>query len=400
MKIYMVGGAVRDTLLGRPVKERDFVVVGATPQDMLARGFHQVGRDFPVFLHPDTKEEYALARGERRRVELDRDPGTFTQPDVTLEQDLERRDLTVNAIAMDADGEVIDPYGGRLDLDNKLLRHVSGAFSDDPVSILRVARFAARYGEMGFRVARETMALMARMVKRGDADALVPERVWQELARALVEPRPCRFFEVLRGCGAWSRLFPEIPDDGRAITALEQVVPLSWSSEIRFAAIMGSLNPVTTGEVGHPGDGASAIRDVESLCTRLRAPRRYHELALLVVKYCQRVPEAASAEAILALFEATDAMRRPDRFRQFLLSCRAICGDHSISRQTAFGRDSLLTAALERVNRMDLLSLVTGIQDPDRIKDIIQQRRIEVIHQEATRITGEDMEAENGGGGS
>ena len=205
---------------------------------------------------------------------------------------------------------------------------------------------------------------------------------------------------MLRGCGAWSRLFPEIPDDGRAITALEQVVPLSWSSEIRFAAIMGSLNPVTTGEVGHPGDGASAIRDVESLCTRLRAPRRYHELALLVVKYCQRVPEAASAEAILALFEATDAMRRPDRFRQFLLSCRAICGDHSISRQTAFGRDSLLTAALERVNRMDLLSLVTGIQDPDRIKDIIQQRRIEVIHQEATRITGEDMEAENGGGGS
>ena len=210
MKSYLVGGAVRDWLLGRPVKERDWVVVGETPDSMKARGFQSVGRDFPVFLHPETKEEYALARTERKTAPGYRGFIVHAEPEVTLEEDLRRRDLTINAMALDTEGRLIDPYGGARDLEKRLLRHVSPAFGEDPVRILRLARFAARFAPLGFRVAAETLDLMRAMVAAGEVDALVPERVFAELAKALAEPEPGAFFEVLRACGALARLFPEI----------------------------------------------------------------------------------------------------------------------------------------------------------------------------------------------
>ncbi len=372
MKIYMVGGAVRDMLLGRPVRERDFVVVGATPAEMLELGFQQVGRDFPVFLHPQTKEEYALARSERRRLGVAGDPSAYTQPNVTLEQDLLRRDLTVNAIAVDAEGEVIDPYNGRKDLELKVLRHVSNAFAEDPVRVLRVARFAARYGELGFSVAQETLALMANIVTGGEVDNLVPERIWQELVRALGEPRPCLFFEVLGKCGAWKRLFPEIREDEQVMGVLEYAASISQSQEIRFAALAGSM--VTT-----EGSSAESIVAIESLCKRLRAPKRFYELALLTARYCRTLySERMSPEQIVMLLEETDAVRRPGRFRKFLLSCAAICGAPAAGKLSVVPRDQLL-AALERISGLDAGPLAAGEADPDLINERIRIQRIEAV---------------------
>jgi tRNA nucleotidyltransferase (CCA-adding enzyme) len=308
MKIYSVGGAVRDELLGRPVKDRDYVVVGASPEEMVRQGYKPVGRDFPVFLHPQTHEEYALARTERKTARGYHGFEFRAAPDVTLEQDLARRDLTINAIARDPEGRLIDPHHGADDLRAGLLRHVSPAFAEDPVRILRVARFAARYG---FRVAPETMTLMRGMAQSGEADALVPERVWQELASGLMEEQPSRMFEVLRECGALARVMPEVDAlwdeaDGapQVMAALDDAARSQASLPARFAALSRSLSPLA----------------VESLANRLKVPADCRDLALLAARHGNTVLDAVELEpeAVLELLNTVDAWRRPERFDDLL----------------------------------------------------------------------------------
>jgi len=344
MQIYRVGGAVRDELLGLPVSDRDWVVTGATAAQMLDAGYRQVGKDFPVFLHPQTREEYALARTERKTgpgyhgFEID------SAPQVTLEQDLARRDLTINAMARDADGELIDPYGGQADLQRRLLRHVSPAFVEDPLRILRVARFAARFHGLGFHIAPETQALMREMVEAGEVESLVAERVWVECQRALDETFPVQFFTVLRECGALAVLLPELDrlfgvpqpeqhhpeiDTGvHSLMVLEQAVKLSDQTQVRFAAL---VHDVGKGETPasqwprHIGHEQRSVRLIEQLCRRLRVPRDYRQLAVLVARYhthCHRALELKPA-TLLKTLDSVDAWRRPQRFEQFVLACEA-----------------------------------------------------------------------------
>jgi tRNA nucleotidyltransferase (CCA-adding enzyme) len=308
MEIYLVGGAVRDRLLGLPVKERDFVVVGSTPQEMLKLGYRPVGKDFPVFLHPKTHEEYALARTERKISKGYTGFEFYADPKVTLEEDLKRRDLTINAIAETLDGRLIDPFNGKQDLENKVLRHVSEAFAEDPVRILRVARFASRFGD--FTIHHTTMHLMRDIVKAGEIDALVAERVWQELHRALVLQYPWRFFEVLKDCKALPILFPEIDRPfSQIIRVLKAITALTTKESIRFAALLNCLGQ----------------RAIESLCTRVKAPSADRDLALLVNKYQHDFHNALklNSEKLLTLLEHADAFRRPKRFADFLLACEA-----------------------------------------------------------------------------
>jgi len=344
MKVYLVGGAVRDELLGRPVAERDWVVVGSTPDEMLKAGFRQVGRDFPVFLHPETNEEHALARTERKTGPGYRGFELRFSPDVTLEEDLRRRDLTINAIARDADGNLIDPHDGRRDLEAKVLRHVSEAFNEDPVRILRVARFLARYQPLGFTVAPETLARMRAMAAAGEADALVPERVWQETDRALGEPAPEAWLRVLHDCGALARIFPELEalygvpqppqwhpevDTGLHMElVLQAAADLTFEPRIRFAALMHDLGKGTTPRtvlprhIGHEERGIPLIRAVAE---RLRVPADYRELAELASLWHGHAHRALELRprTILKMLEGCDAFRRPQRFRELLLACEA-----------------------------------------------------------------------------
>ncbi|MBU6377646.1 MAG: multifunctional CCA addition/repair protein [Gammaproteobacteria bacterium] len=342
MDIYLVGGAVRDELLGRPVAERDWVVVGATPAELTARGFLPVGKDFPVFLHPDTREEHALARLERKVAPGYRGFVTEFAPSVTLEQDLGRRDLTINAMARAADGRLIDPFGGRADLDARVLRHVSPAFAEDPVRILRVARFLARFAPLGFRVAAETLALMRRMVEAGEADALVPERVWRELARALDEPAPRAAFEVLRDCGALRVVMPEVDalfgvpqrpqwhpevDTGEHVLLALQVAAARGSSQaVRFAVLAHDLGKALTPRdewPRHHGHETRGLPAIEALCARLRVPQEHRELALLASRFHTHVHRGLElrTSTILELLGHCDAFRRPARFNEFLEAC-------------------------------------------------------------------------------
>ena len=344
LEVYLVGGAVRDRLLGLPVRERDWVVVGATPEEMLRRGFRPVGRDFPVFLHPETGEEYALARTERKTGPGYHGFAFHAAPDVSLEEDLRRRDITINAMAQAPDGTLVDPYGGRADLERRLLRHVSPAFVEDPVRILRVARFAARLAPLGFRVADETLALMRRMVESGEADHLVPERVWQELVRALGEPAPRRFFEVLRDCGALARVLPELDrlfgvpqppehhpevDTGvHTLLVLDQAAALSPEPVVRYAALLHDLGKGMTPREewprhhGHEARGAELARAVSE---RLRAPAEFRDLAVLTAAEHGRAHRALELRpaTVLELLERAAAFRRPERFERFLLACEA-----------------------------------------------------------------------------
>lgn len=344
MKIYQVGGAVRDKLLGLPIKDRDWVVVGATAQQMLAQGYKPVGKDFPVFIHPKTGEEYALARTERKTS-----PGYsgfvfHASPSVTLEDDLIRRDLTINAIALDDDGQLTDPYHGQADLKKRLLRHVSGAFSEDPVRILRIARFYARFSTLGFTIAEETLQLMREMVSSGEVDALVPERVWQETARALQEETPTAFFQALRDCGALARIFPEIDalygvpqradyhpeiDTGiHTMMVLEQACLLSQEPAMRFAALLHDLGKaVTPTDIlpRHIGHEKRSLPLIQQLCQRLKVPNDFRALALLVAEYHSHCHRAADLKpsTLLKTLQSLDAFRRPERFEQFLLACKA-----------------------------------------------------------------------------
>jgi len=341
MKIYTVGGAVRDQLLGRRFDDRDYVVVGATPEAMLAEGFRPVGKDFPVFLHPRTQEEYALARTERKTGQGYHGFSFHAAPDVTLEEDLIRRDLTINAMAMDEAGVIVDPYGGQADLAARLFRHVGPAFVEDPVRILRVARFAARFTD--FTVAPETLALMRAMVESGEVDHLVPERVWQELSRGLMEARPSRMFDVLRACGALARLLPEVDrlfgvpqradyhpeiDTGiHVMMALDESALAGYALPVRFAVLMHDLGKGTTPadilprHIGHEtrsGELATAV------CTRLRVPSDCRELGLLTARVHGKVHRAVELRAttLAELFEEADVLRRPARFQQLLEACR------------------------------------------------------------------------------
>lgn len=307
MHIYKVGGAVRDRLLGRPVSDIDWLVVGATVEEMHAKGFRPVGADFPVFLHPKTGEEYALARTERKSG---RGYGGFTfhaSPDVTLEEDLIRRDLTINAMAEDEMGTVYDPYHGQDDLDQRLLRHVSPAFAEDPLRVLRVARFAARYAPLGFRVADETLELMRQISASGELQALTAERCWKEIERALMEAQPQVFFQVLHACGALRELLPEFDDTPKALAALEQAAMHEQTLQVRWACLLQSLTP-------------AAIKAVNQ---RLKAPRECQELALLTGE-CMKLGNQAQelpATALLELLQKFDVYRRPQRFEDFLIAC-------------------------------------------------------------------------------
>ena len=344
MKVYEVGGAVRDALLGLPVKERDWVVVGASADELTAQGYKRVGKDFPVFLHPRTGEEYALARTERKVA-----PGYAgfefdTAPTVTLEQDLERRDLTINAIARDADGTLIDPCGGRRDLDARVLRHVSAAFSEDPLRVLRVARFAARFANLGFTVAPETQRLMAQIVASGEIDALKPERVWQETVKALGEDDPEVYFEVLRACGALARVFPEIDalfgvpqaerwhpeiDTGvHVMLALRVAARLTREAAVRFAVLTHDLGKAATPKLllpAHHGHERRSEQLLAELCERLPVPNRFRDLARNVARHHGTVHRAEElrARTVLDVIVDVDGLRQPERFEEFLLACEA-----------------------------------------------------------------------------
>lgn len=309
MKIYLVGGAVRDQYLNLQVTERDWVVTGATPDEMLARGFRQVGKDFPVFLHPDTHEEYALARTERKIGSGYKGFATYFDPSVSLEDDLKRRDLTINAIAQAPEGTLIDPFHGLDDLKNKVLRHVSDAFVEDPVRILRVARFAARFAILGFKIANETMHLMRQMVDNGEIDALVPDRVWKEVSRALLEAQPFEFFKVLKDCRALPRLFPEVVDHFDAATsALIQATTATHQPTLRWAALFANISPA----------------QLQSLNQRLPLPKEYFELNQLIVNYCACLKTKLNAQETLQLLEKLDAFRREKRFKNFLKVCEIL----------------------------------------------------------------------------
>ncbi len=347
MKIYAVGGSVRDELLGIPVQDRDYVVVGATPAEMVDAGFRPVGADFPVFLHPRTQEEYALARTERKTAPGYRGFVFHAAPDVTLEEDLRRRDLTINAIARDIDGNLIDPYGGAADLERGLLRHVGESFTEDPVRILRVARFAARFANRGFQVAPETLVLMKSMVTGGEVDHLVPERVWQELSRGLMCETPSKMFDVLRDCGALARLLPEVdrlygvPQSAKSHpeidTGMHVMMALDYSAgrhhalPIRFAVLGHDLGKGATPKEAlprHPGHEEASVALLQRLCDRLRVPGDCSDLAKMVARWHGEVHGAQrlNAQDLLAIFDGCDALRRPDRFHDFIEACT--CDHH------------------------------------------------------------------------
>jgi tRNA nucleotidyltransferase (CCA-adding enzyme) len=344
MRVYLVGGAVRDRLLGLPVHERDWVVVGARPEELERAGYQSVGREFPVFLHPETHEEYALARLERKVAPGYRGFTTEFSPEVTLEEDLRRRDLTINAMAEGEGGELIDPYGGQADLAARRLRHVSEAFVEDPVRILRVARFAARFAALGFVVASETLELMRGMTGAGEVDALVPERVWQESARALKEAHPEVFFETLRACGALAVIFPEIDalfgvpqpprwhpeiDTGlHTMLALHYAASVGASLVVRFAVLTHDLGKARTPRARwptHHGHEELSVPLIEALCERLKVPNAHRELAILTARHHTLVHRALELKptTLLTLLENCDALRRPERFAELLLACEA-----------------------------------------------------------------------------
>ena len=373
MDIYLVGGAVRDELLGYPVKEHDWVVVGARPDDLLAQGYQQVGKDFPVFLHPETKDEYALARTERKQGHGYTGFAVDCDPTVTLEEDLMRRDLTVNAIARSDSGEFIDPYNGRADLEAKVLRHVSDAFVEDPLRVLRTARFAARYAHLGFVVATETIALMGGIVSSGELKHLSVERIWVEMERALGEQNPEVFFEVLRECGALAALLPELEalfgvpqsaehhpeiDTGvHTMMVLQQAATLSPSSTVRFAALLHDLGKGTTPKAEWPRHIAHEVRGlklVEAVCKRLAVPNQHRSLALLACEYhthCHRALELR-AKTLMKLFTATDALRRPERFEEFLLACEADSRGRLGLEQRDYPQTDYLRNALATIQRV------------------------------------------------
>jgi len=397
MQTYLVGGAVRDKLLKIPVKDRDWVVVGATPEEMLEKGFKAVGKDFPVFLHPETKEEYALARTERKSGKGYKGFTFHTSPDVTLEDDLQRRDLTVNAIAEDEHGNLIDPYGGVADLKEKMLRHVSMAFVEDPLRVLRIARFAAR---LGFKIAPETMALLKGISESDELEALVPERVWTELEKALSGKYPARFILVLRSCNAMEKLFPEIEalfgvpqtkeyhpeiDTGlHTIMSLNQSTRLSDDPMIRFAVLVHDLGKATTPKdklPSHHGHEERGAKIIDKLCKRYRIPNKYRELAINVSRFhldCHRIQEMRP-ETVLKKLEQLDAFRRPERFEQFLIACEADARGRAGFEDREYPQAEYFQTALKVANEVDTSELQKQGLEGKALGQEIKKHQIEKI---------------------
>lgn len=398
MQTYVVGGAVRDELLGRPSADRDHVVVGATPDEMLDLGFRPVGKDFPVFLHPASGEEYALARTERKTGRGYHGFAFHAAPDVTLEQDLARRDLTINAMARGADGALVDPFHGRRDLEAKILRHVGPAFAEDPVRVLRLARFAARFTD--FSVADETLVLMREMVAAGEVDHLVAERVWQELARGLMEERPSRMFEVLRSCGALARLLPEVdalfgvpqraeyhPEIDTGIHTM-MVVDVAAANGLplpaRFAALTHDLGKATTpADVlpRHIGHEARSESLVGALCTRLRVPGDCRDLALLAARYHGDIHRAADLRpaTIVTLLERTDALRRPERFGQLLEACQADFNGRLGWGERPYPGAGRMLAALAAARAVDAGAVAAACADKADIPARVHAARVAAV---------------------
>ena len=400
MQTYLVGGAVRDEMLGIPVRERDWCVVGATRDEMLKRGFRQVGKDFPVFLHPETGEEYALARTERKTAPGYHGFSFDTSTEVTLEDDLSRRDLTINAMARSDNGELIDPFKGARDLEQRKLRHVSDAFREDPVRILRAARFASRFAPLGFEVATETLELMQEMVVHGEADALVPDRVWKETERALLEEQPQVFFEVLRSCGALKVVFPEIDalfgvpqpprwhpeiDTGvHTLMVLEQATRLSGDLDVRFAALVHDLGKATTPKEtlpSHHGHEKRSLKLIKKLAGRLPVPVACRELALLVAEFhthCHRALEL-NASTVLKVLERSDAFRRPERFEKFLIACEADARGRTGFEERDYPQSELLRGAFASAKEVDFSALAAGEDDGRKIGEAIRRARTRAI---------------------
>ncbi len=401
MQVYLVGGAVRDEQLGLPVKERDWCVVGASADELIGQGYKQVGKNFPVFLHPETGEEYALARTERKTAAGYHGFAFNTSPDVTIEEDLSRRDLTINALAKDDDGHLIDPCNGLADIKQRLIRHVSDAFAEDPVRILRAAKFAARFAHLGFRIAPETRDLMRQMVADGEADALVPDRTWKETAAALAGKDPRIFFESLRACGALRVVFPEIDalfgvpqpakwhpevDTGvHTMMVLDVAEELSSDVEVRFAALVHDLGKGTTSAddlPSHPGHEQRGCELIRSLSNRLPVPRSCRDLALIVAEYhthCHRVLELRDSSVVNVL-EKTDAFRRPERFSQFLLACEADARGRLGLEHVEYAQADYLRSAYQAAMAVDAASIAQD-KKAGEIEAAIRRARIHAVRQ-------------------
>jgi tRNA nucleotidyltransferase (CCA-adding enzyme) len=406
MKTYLVGGAVRDQLLGLPVKDHDYVVVGATPQEMLDKGFRPVGKDFPVFLHPKTHQEYALARTERKTAKGYHGFAFNTDKSVTLEDDLARRDLTINAMAMDIEtNEIIDPYAGKIDLENKILRHVSDAFKEDPVRILRTARFAARYAYLGFKVADSTNQLMQHMVENGEVDALVPERVWQELSAALNENTPSKFIMVLRDCGALKILFPEVEqlfgvpqtekwhpeiDTGiHCMMAMDKAADLD--NDTAFAVFTHDLGKgITPSEIlpSHKGHESAGVPLVQDVCERLKVPTQHKKLALIVCRWHLHSHMAYDLRAatIDKLFQKSGAYQQASQFEKFLQACQADATGRLGKEFSAYPQADYLRRCLKATNIVDVKVLIEKGFAGEKLGQEITQQRIKLIKAEKNKL--------------
>jgi tRNA nucleotidyltransferase (CCA-adding enzyme) len=399
MKTYLVGGSVRDEILGLPVTDHDHVVVGSSPDEMIRLGYRPVGKDFPVFLHPQSQEQYALARTERKVSRGYKGFEVYASPEVTLQEDLARRDLTINSLAKDEDGNIIDPFGGLSDLEAGLLRHISPAFTEDPVRVLRTARFAARFG---FRIAPETLALMSEMVHNGEVDALVPERVWQEFARGLMEQRPSRMFYALRECSALVRIMPEVdalfgvPQPAQhhpeidtcvhVMMVIDYAASKRYSLPVRFAALTHDLGKGTTPPEEWPrhiGHEARSVKLVKDLCERIKVPNEARDLALLVARYHGDVHRAAELRpvTIANMLQGVDAYRKPERFEEFLQACSCDFHGRPGYAEKPYPQAERLRVAFEAARSVDAGAIAAGltktISDPTRLPGAINSRVIE-----------------------
>lgn len=402
MKIYLVGGAVRDSLLNLPIKDKDYMVVGATPEQMQQLGYRQVGKDFPVFLHPKTQQEYALARTERKVGLGYGGFSCYASPDVTLEQDLLRRDLTINAIAKDEEGNLYDPYQGIADIKARQLRHVSAAFAEDPLRVLRVARFAARFHDLGFEIANETLALMQHMSQTEELTALTPERVWQEVDKSLGGPNPEVFFQVLRQCGALKILFPEIDalfgvpqpekwhpeiDTGlHTLMVLAQAALLTQEKVVRFAALVHDLGKAVSPKEHlpkHHGHGQKGLPLIKALCERLRVPNEYRDLALLVSDQHQNIHQAFElrAETIIKIFDKADFWRKPERLNQLLLACIADMRGRTGFEHQTYPQSDYLNACFLAANNVNVKTIIEAGLLGAQIKQALYSKRIEIVEQ-------------------
>ncbi len=400
MEKYLVGGAVRDQLLGLPVLEKDWVVIGETPESMVKQSFHPVGKDFPVFLHPISHEEYALARTERKTSLGYKGFTVHASPDITLEEDLIRRDLTINAMAMTPEGDIIDPYGGQKDLQNKVFRHISPAFSEDPVRILRIARFAARFGHLGFTIAEETLSLMKSMVECGEVDALVPERVWAELFKALKEPSPANFFYTLKNCSALQKIIPELDclfgvpqpekyhpeiDTGiHSLLSLEQATLLSDSPEIRFAALTHDLGKGLSPKEywpSHHGHEKNGLPVLEGLCSRLRIPNTFKSLAMQVMQYHTHSHKAfeLKASTLTDMLSTLNAFKPNSSLPAFILACIADARGRTGFEQVAYPQAELLKLAATAGASIDTSTVLNGELQGAEIGIALRNLRIKAV---------------------